>query len=492
VCLLGLLAPACVAENTPQITLDTNETLFTVLTAMNACGYDEELNVSDPVRLNVRAEVDQHLRVSDEAQTIANDMCEFYRAHTGPDSGRDLAHFVSLALYLEGPPHFLPKVKEDQLPPDAAAIAGFAALLERFYDKAGIHAIWERHKAQIAALTDRYHEPLSKMLFDTEIYLKLPSAGYLGRAFTIYVDVMAAPGQTNARNYGTDYYVVISPVGNSLKMDQIRHTYLHYLLDPQAAKYPTSVKRLEPLLESVKSAPMDDVFKTDMSLLVIESLIRAVEARTAGTKKTLEGERIQAVDDAMAQGFILTRYFYDALIAFEKDPAGIRSAFQEMLDKIDVKREARRASEVEFAQAAAPELLHLSRRNQAQVLTTAEKRLSAGDPKSAQELAQQALDENLGDQGRALFILAQVAVYNKDMKNAREYFERAIEAAKEPKVVAWSHVYLGRIFDLQEEREAALEQYRAALSAASAVPEVKAAAQRGIDQPYEPPATAAR
>ena len=49
---------------------------------------------------------------------------------------------------------------------------------------------------------------------------------------------MGAPDQVNARNYGSDYYVVISPAGSELKMDQIRHTYLHYLLDPLALKYP--------------------------------------------------------------------------------------------------------------------------------------------------------------------------------------------------------------------------------------------------------------
>jgi len=54
-------------------------------------------------------------------------------------------------------------------------------------------------------------------------------------------------------------------------------------------------------------------------------------------------------------------------------------------------------------------------------------------------------------------------------------------------VVAWSHIYLGRIFDLQAERDAALNQYRAALTAGASLPEAKAAAERGIQQPYEPP-----
>jgi hypothetical protein len=77
------------------------------------------------------------------------------------------------------------------------------------------------------------------------------------------------------------------------------------------------------------------------------------------------------------------------------------------------------------------------------------------------------------------------------MEGARTYFERALQIAHEPKVIAWSHIYLGRIFDLKEERDVAVDHYRAALDAAGAtLPEAKTAAQRGIDQPYEPPAKA--
>jgi tetratricopeptide (TPR) repeat protein len=105
-------------------------------------------------------------------------------------------------------------------------------------------------------------------------------------------------------------------------------------------------------------------------------------------------------------------------------------------------------------------------------------------------LAQEALDEKSEDAGRALFILAQVATMNGDMEGARTYFQRTLEVAQEPKVVAWSHIYLGRIFDLREDRPAALDQYRAALSAGAALPEAKAAAERGLQQPYEPPSQA--
>jgi hypothetical protein len=493
--LLGLLAPLCAADNQPAISLDTSETLFVVLTAMNACGYDSNLNGADAQRLNVRAEVQKNLRNSDEAQAALTNMCDWYLAHRGHDPQHDLSQFVSLALYLQGPPHFLPRVKEDDMPPDAGPIAGFGALLEHFYDKADLHSIWEKHRANYAALVERYHMPLQKMVFDTDIYLRLQSGGYLGRTFTILLDFMGDTSEANARNYGADYYVVVFPspdpaTTDPLKMPQIRHTYLHYLLDPMAEKHFTSIKRLEPLLQSVKRAPLEESFRTDITLLVTECMVRAIEIRTMGNKQTAEAMRLQAVDDAVRQGYILTKYFYTALGTFEKDPAGagMRNAYTDILDGIDVKAQEKAASEVQFAQATAPELVQLSRLEDRRMLMTAEKRLVAGDPKGAQELAQQALDKKIGDEGRALFILAQVAVANKNREGAAENFQKAIQATKDPKVVAWSHVYLGRILDMKEDREGAMTEYRAALTAGSALPEVKAAAERGLQQAYEPPA----
>jgi tetratricopeptide (TPR) repeat protein len=486
--------------NQSLITLDSSETIFSVLTALNACGYDQDLTTSDATRSNVRAEVQRVLQGSVDAEVARTALCEFVQKHIGSrDPNRNLSQYISLALYLDGPPHFVPRLKDEELPPDAAQIAAFGALLERFYDKAGLHSIWERHRNDYAAAMRRYHEPLAKMVFDTEIYLKQPSSQYLGRRFTVYLDFMGSPSETDARNYGAEYYVIVFPSPNTpagdvppsaLKMDQIRHTFLHYEMDPLAEKHYSSIKRLEPLLASVKRAPIEEAFKTDISLLVTECLVRAIEIRTSGNKQTAEAMRAQAVDDAVRQGYILTRYFYDAVVAFEKDPAGIRGAYSDFLDKVDLKKEEKAAAEVQFASAASPELVRLSRPEERRMLVTAEKRLAAGDPKGAQELAQAALDKKIGDQGRALFILAEVAVANKNRDGAQENFQKAIASSQDPTVVGWSHVYLGRILDMKEDREAALVEYQAAMNIGEKLPEIRAAAEKGLAQAYEPPAKA--
>ena len=68
------------------------------------------------------------------------------------------------------------------------------------------------------------------------------------------------------------------------------------------------------------------------------------------------------------------------------------------------------------------------------------------------------------------------------MRQAEPYFEQALKATSEPKVVAWSHIYLGRILDLQDDEEdgpkraAAIEHYKAAVGASKAA----TAAQRMV------------
>jgi tetratricopeptide (TPR) repeat protein len=294
---------------------------------------------------------------------------------------------------------------------------------------------------------------------------------------------MLAPGLVNARVYGNDYVLVLSPAGG-VKLDQVRHMYLHFLLDALALKRVSAMNRLAPLLISVERAPLDRSYKEDVALLVTESLIRAIEARTAAKGKEGDPIRQQAVETAMRSGFILTRYFYDALTGFENDVVGLRDAYGDLLRNISVDRERRRAAEIQFASEAAPEVLRASKSKQASLLDGAEERLAAGDPEAAKRLARDAMAQSGNDAGRALFVLARAAVLQRDVDGARAYFERTLEVGGDARIKAWSHIYLGRLSDLEENREVALRHYRAALAMADDNADTRAAAERGLAQPY--------
>ncbi len=483
-----LLAVAAAAQTTSKITLDASETIFSVVAAMRNCGYDA--GSTDPLRTQITEEIAKAVGASREAQAASAEMCAFYRDHRQADAARDLAQYVSLALFLGEAPKFSLKTKEADLPPDASYVQGFVPLLARFGQASNLHKVWQDHRYQYDELIERFHEPVSKMILSTDVYMKLPLSGYVGRAFTVYLEPMAASGQVNARNYGADYFMVVSPAGANPRIDQIRHTYLHFILDPLIMKRANQLARMTPVLKTVQNAPLEEVYKKDISLLLTESLIRAVEARLAASGKNAEPVRQREADKAMSEGYVLTRYFYEQLVKFEAEPTGLRDALPDWLYYLDPGRESKRAESVHFGPAAAPEVLSASKlsasNSQAGLLDLAEQRLDAGDHDGAQKLAEQALDQKKEDAGRALFILARAASMNKDMRGARDYFERTVQVAHDARLKAWAHIYLGRISDLQEDRPAALEHYRAALAAGDSTPETKAAAERGLQRPYEP------
>lgn len=503
---VAMICAATVAAQNPNnpVTIGNSETLFTVLTAINHCGFDAGLPTSDVLRQTVRGEVARAVEASEAAKSAAFGVCAFYRDHQQADDVRTLSQYVSLALYLGPPPGFAPKVQASDLPPDASGVLGLAPLLGKFYTAVGIHNIWQSHIQAYAAVEARYRDALAKMIRDTELYLRLPSGSYLGRTFTIYLEPMGAPSEINARSYGNDYYVVISPGTNtSLKLDQIHHAYLHYLIDPMVGKYAGNLTALEPVLDAVKLSPMDENFKSDPVLLTTECVIRSIEARTMEGGKASLGQQDQAVQESVSHGLVLTRYFYEKLLEFEKDDIGFKNALPEMIAGIDVRKETRRAGQIQFADAADPELLQLPRPKKEELLAKAQDRLSAGDIATAEQLAKQVLAEKVEDPGRALFILAQVESAKGNMDAAQSYFEQAIRATNDPQVVAWSHVYLGRILDLRAQRaqdddeedngslrQRAISQYRAAEGASDTLPQAKAAAQQGLAKPYAAPKSA--
>ena len=116
----------------------------------------------------------------------------------------------------------------------------------------------------------------------------------------------------------------------------------------------------------------------------------------------------------------------------------------------------------------------------------AEQALASGNPAEAEKLAQQCVQAN-EDAGRAYFVLAKVASFKGDMEGAQADFEKAAGATKDPHVVAWSHIYLGRIYDIQGERDSALAQYKAALAISDVPADAKTTAEKGLQQAYQVP-----
>jgi hypothetical protein len=469
--------------------LEVSETFFTLAGALNTCGYDAGLEASMPLRQAVRAELQSAIQQSPEARQARNALCQFWIEHQLPGKDNDVTPYLSLALDLGPPPAFAPTLSEADLAPDAARVLGVVSLLKRFYQTAGVQALWLKHQPQYQALVNQLHDPISQVLTQTDLYLKVPFSNYPGQRFVVYLEPLLSPAEVDSRNFGSNYFMVVSPDREGrVRFPEVRHTYLHFVLDPMAMSHGTALKQLEPILEDVRTAPMGTSFKNDISLMVNESLIRAIEARTTFPKSN-EASRNASVQRSVEEGFVLTRSFYDQLADFEKESTGLKNAYGNMLHNISLERERKRAREVAFRDQATPEIVSAVQTapDEERLLNVAEQKLAAGDREGAQKLATQVLQRNHGgDQpGHAVFILARIATLSGNMEEARASFEQAVQSVHDSRMLAWSHIYLGRIFDIQQNRDVAVEHYRAALAAGDPSADTKAAAERGLAAPYQ-------
>ncbi|HEY8997461.1 MAG TPA: hypothetical protein VIM60_06160, partial [Edaphobacter sp.] len=168
------------------VTLETSESLFDLATALNACGYDADLDASAPVRRQVRDEVNAALAsASAEARDHRDALCKYIREHQQMDPGQNIAQYISLSLYVEPPPRLTPSVGETELPPDSTQVVNILPLLRTFAEDVNLHGIWVTHRAEYEALVNDVHQPLTKAVLDTNIYLKLPVSSYDGRRFMV-------------------------------------------------------------------------------------------------------------------------------------------------------------------------------------------------------------------------------------------------------------------------------------------------------------------
>jgi hypothetical protein len=509
-------APSLVDPAGPTISLVSSEPLFVMASALNACGYDEGLEESAPVRKRVREEMNQALARSEEARSRRDAVCLFIAQHRMTGSQRDISQYVSLALYLTPPPELETSVELPEMPPDSTQVVEIVPLLRSFVEAVDLHGIWLAVHHTYDEETDRLHDPMSKMIVSTNLYLKMPASTYDGRRFVVVIEPMLSPHAVNARIYGTDYVVVVSPVDGQIHMDDVRHTYLHYVIEPLLYARANAVDRMQPILKEVREAPLEFRYRSDSVPLTIESLIKAIEARTMDTgipeykmptgvdrsnmaKYEYERQAVQRKMDAvrwatvrhdMTQGFVLTQYFYEQMIQFEKDPAGLRDTIGEMVYSMDVDQQVHRARQIEFDKEADGDVLTRSKPRKLAGLDLAEARLAAGDIATASAMARQALAvhadtlQSMADSARADFILARAAILTGHPDQAIDGFQKTLATSKDPRLVSWSHIYLGRMLDLDCKRDEAQAEYKLALKTRDGQQDTRLAAERGVKEAY--------
>ena len=517
-------APSLVDPAGPTISLDSDaEPVFVMAAALNACGYDEGLEDSDPIRKHIRDEMNQAFAKSEEARKQRDDLCLYIAQHRMTGTEQDIAQYISLALYLTPPPELEVTADLTEMPPDSTQVAEVMPILRAFAAAVDLHGIWlTAHRAYEEAAA-KLHDALSQMIVDTNLYLKMPAATYSGTRFIVVIEPQLSPSTVNARIYGSDYVVVVSPVNGKIPMAAVRHTYLHYVIDPLLFARSNVLEREQPILKEIRDAPLDFRFRSDTTALTVECLIKAIEARTMDTgvpeykipagidrsqlpryehERELYQQKVDAVKWAtvehdMRQGFVLTQYFYEAMMQFEKNPVSLKDTMGEMVYSMDIDQQVHRARQTGFDKEADQDVLQRSKPRQLTGLDLAEARLSTGDLAAATAMAQKVLASEsdtvawVADSARAHFILARADLMSvrpgepeddaeRTIGQAIAQFHKTLETSKDQRLLAWSHIYLGRVLDLECKRDDAVAEYKAALEVRDGQLDTRLNAERGV------------
>ena len=463
--------------------LDASPTLFTVMAAINAVGYSADLDSPNnhPLREAIRSELAKRNIPSLPA------IKEFFDRHRKKNDVLELSQYVSFALTASGPPGFAIRQRDVDVPLDVTVMKELSPLLAAFYREAGIEDLWKRSQPAIEQSLDLYHEPVSQAVLQVNSYLRQQTSGFKGRHFQIFIELLAAPNQIQTRSYGDDYTIVLTPSPEPRAFD-VRHAYLHYLLDPMSTRYQEILNRKKALADHAQRAPaLDESFKDDFLLLATESLIKAVEAKL--------DHKAQGVQEAMRQGYLLTSFFSEQLPVYEKQEQAMLFYYPTLVGAIDLQTEDARLSKVEFDKVPPVRAVKVTPpppppplTGTAKTLDDAEQLYAARDLEKAKKLYLDVLQQtdNQAMHATAYYGMARIAVLQKDPELAERLFNKALELQPDAQVKAWTLVYLGRLSIAAGDRTQAAQYFQSALKVEGASSAALQAASQGVETTSKP------
>ena len=476
-----------------NVTVDGSEAMFTTMCALLAAGFESDVSATGwhPLRAQLRE------RMQHQQGPAVDALREFYKKHQLADEGAMLSQYIWFGLVSGPAPKFELTLRRDELPPEVIALEGFSEILAGYYQEQKIGRLWRELQPLYNREIERLHDSVSQIVFVATNYLREMMNNSNPRTFMVIVEPLVGH-ITNVRNFG-DHYAIVLSGGDDVPTDTVRHAYLHFLLDPLPLQYPHVIAVKKPLFESAARAPrLVPDLKDDFPSYFAECMVRAVELKL---KRMSPGERAAAIDTDDAEGYVLVRPLFTALGNFERSEPSMRLFFPEMIRSIDVNAEVKRVQTVKFATAAPaakPDQTaseEVARRRKLApstipndpeaiaALTEGERRIAEKNPRAAESSFQRVLAK-YPDQTRAWYGMGLVALMDHDGVRAKEVFGRLISgehaASDDPMVLAWSHIYLARIYDDEGHAEEAKAQYQQALAVTGGPDQARQAAQKGL------------
>ncbi|HYL64061.1 MAG TPA: hypothetical protein VE077_15710 [Candidatus Methylomirabilis sp.] len=477
-----------------NVTVDSSEAMFATMCALLAAGFESNVSAENwhPLRARLRDQM-QH-----QQGPAVDAVREFYKEHALDDPGATLSRYIWFGLISGPAPKFQITLKRDDLPTEVLALQGFSEILSNYYQEQHIGQLWRDLRPLYNQEIARAHDTVAQIVFVANGYVRQIQQASTERTFTVILEPLVGR-ITNVRNFGEHYAIVLSGA-DDIPTDVVRHAFLHFLLDPLPGRYPHVIAVKRPLYEKAAQAPrLSPDLRDDFTSYFAECLVRAVELKL---KRLAPSERDAAMERDDADGYVLVRPLFTALAKYESSEPSMALYFPDLVRSIDLAAEVKRETDIHFAAASnvtsadtsAAEAVARRRAfqpttvpNDAEAiaaLTEGERHIAEKNPRAAQASFQKVLAK-YPDQIRAWYGLGLVALLEHDGPRAKEVFGRLTSgehaANQDPMVLAWSHVYLARIYDDEGQQALAKTEFQAAMDVPGGPQQAKHAAQKGLE-----------
>lgn len=323
-----------------EIEIREDLTVFTLFALLNAAGYDEENREAGmhPVRVQVREALEKNLDPE-----LRRDLRAFYAQHA---QEADTWAYSVVAMATTGPPSFTPTrewteelVQESRF----GNLAPLHELLRRFYQSAGVDELYARVRPAYLQSIKDYREAIHRETAAALAYCKAQLTELTASGEREHPRVI--PNLLDSYFRATSFVLenrFLSLEGPQEKVGYNPHEFLHAVTNP--AVYGAALPAMDDLLREARAALEEPESRyTTAAAFVDENLVRALSLRY---RVPAHPEKEASLEKSMLEewrsGYVLERYFWEQLAAYERQDADLRSFCGPMLARLDPATELRR------------------------------------------------------------------------------------------------------------------------------------------------------
>jgi len=369
------------------------------------------------------------------------------------------------------------------------------------------------------------------------------------RRFVIVPELLAPIGYVNFVNIKDDYYAVV-PAEADLTSSEVRRAYLQFTVDPMILGVAKEIEAVRPAIKQLldERRKVDPSTSPDVLLTISRSLVAAIDTKQLESvrlkfatqqardriaqmkteaeklavstelekyKKAVDDDAILRLSEDYEKGAILAFYFADQLRGQEESDFDISSSIKEMIAAFDAAKESGRYESYAEARTRAKAVREDFKKNVAKTpsiienpvstkLVAIQELIRAKNYSKAEADLKQLLAQNPSEP-RVFYNLGRVAALtagtftdsadaekqNAKILEAKNAFEQVVLIASkqrvDPALVSLAYVALGRIYEINDQKEYAIRIYDAALKigdvSGSGYAEALAAKQRLVKSP---------